>query len=74
MIRFSIDEKGKITLETGAGKRKVREFKGNSLIEFPDNYVVLDIETTGLDPKFDSIIEIGAIRYQNGKEIGRFRN
>lgn len=72
MLRFSIDEKGKITLETGAGKRKVREFKGNCLIEFPDNYVVLDIETTGLDPKFDSIIEIGAIRYQNGKEIGRF--
>lgn len=72
MIRFSIDEKGKITLETGAGKRKVRELKGNSLIDFPDNYVVLDIETTGLDPKFDSIIEIGAIRYQNGKEIGRF--
>ena len=33
---------------------------------------MLDIETTGLAPKFDSIIEIGAIRYQNGKEVGRF--
>lgn len=72
MIGFSIDENGKITIETGKGKRKVREFKGKSLITFPDNYVVLDIETTGLDQQFDSIIEIGAIRYQKGKETERF--
>lgn len=35
-------------------------------------YVALDIETTGLNPDKDSIIEIGAVRYQNGKPIETF--
>ena len=31
--------------------------------ELPDDYVVFDIETSGLNPKKDKIIEIGAIKY-----------
>ena len=31
------------------------------------NYVCLDLETTGLRPKFDKIIEIGAARVRGGK-------
>lgn len=31
------------------------------------NLVVLDLETTGLNPKYDKIIEIGAIRIREGK-------
>lgn len=31
------------------------------------NYVVLDIETTGLSPKYEKIIEIGAARIVNGQ-------
>lgn len=31
-----------------------------------DNYVAVDIETTGLKPKTDRIIEIGAVLVQNG--------
>ncbi|MDE6939821.1 MAG: 3'-5' exonuclease, partial [Lachnospiraceae bacterium] len=27
----------------------------------PMNYVAFDIETTGLNPKYDKIIEIGAV-------------
>lgn len=35
--------------------------------EFCDTYVALDLETTGLNPKEDSIIEIGAVKILNGK-------
>jgi predicted DnaQ family exonuclease/DinG family helicase len=35
-------------------------------------YVALDLETTGLDAEKDQIIEIGAIRFRDGKESERF--
>lgn len=50
----------------------MREFKGNSIIDFPSDYVVIDIETTGLSTEWDDIIEIAAIRYENYTEISRF--
>ncbi len=43
-----------------------REYKGKSLIAFPDNYTVIDIETTGLDYEWCEIIEISALRIRNG--------
>lgn len=49
-----------------------RDFKGSSIFEIPDDYVVIDIETTGLSPEYDSIIEVAAIKYASGKEIDRF--
>lgn len=51
---------------------KKRSQKGNSLITFPDSYVVIDIETTGLSPEYDSIIEVGAIKYSSGKGVDQF--
>lgn len=51
----------------------MREHKGNSLLAFPETYVVIDIETTGLDPRFDEIIELAAIKYSNGVEVERFQ-
>lgn len=35
-------------------------------------FVVFDTETTGLNPGLDSLIEIGAVKYQNGAVIDRF--
>ncbi|MDE7359083.1 MAG: 3'-5' exonuclease, partial [Lachnospiraceae bacterium] len=32
-----------------------------------DSYVCIDLETTGLDPKRDKIIEIGAVRVERGE-------
>lgn len=43
-----------------------REFKGRSLLDLPDSYCVIDIETTGLSPVYDSIIEVAACRVADG--------
>lgn len=43
--------------------------KGQSL---DDSYVVFDIETTGLSPKFCKIIEIGAVKIENGEITDTF--
>ena len=36
------------------------------------DYVCVDIETTGIRPKWDRIIEIGAVKVRDGKEVDRF--
>jgi DNA polymerase-3 subunit epsilon len=46
--------------------------KGKSIIEFPKDCVVIDIETTGLDAQFDEIIELSAIKVRNGWATEKF--
>ncbi len=48
--------------------------KGQSLLTLPESYVVLDLETTGLNPSFDEIIEVACIRFVNGKKIDTFHS
>lgn len=38
-----------------------------------DSYIVVDLETTGLNPKKDKIIEIGALKIKNGKPVETFQ-
>ncbi|MCI5481083.1 MAG: 3'-5' exonuclease, partial [Lachnospiraceae bacterium] len=38
-----------------------------------ETYVAIDLETTGLSPKTDKIIEIGAVRVVNGKITDRLQ-
>ena len=40
--------------------------KGTSLLSFPSDFVVIDIETTGLSTEWDEIIEVGALKVSNG--------
>jgi hypothetical protein len=40
--------------------------------ELFDDYVVFDIETSGLNPHKDKIIEIGAIKYINNEKVEEF--
>lgn len=49
-----------------------REHKGASLLAARKDYVALDIETTGYDPRWDDIIEIGAIRVRDGQPVDRY--
>lgn len=50
----------------------MRENKGQSLLEFPSTYVVVDIETTGLDPAYDSLIEVAALKVENSVVVDSF--
>lgn len=37
-----------------------------------DSYVCIDLETTGLDPKRDKIIEIGAVKVEQGRTVAEW--
>jgi len=37
-------------------------------------FVVIDVETTGLDPERERVCEVGAIRLVGGKETGRYHS
>ena len=73
---FSYD---RTKLEIEIEERKInnelheREILKYSKVEAaPDNYIVFDLETTGLEVDQDTILEIGAIKYINGVEVDRF--
>ena len=38
------------------------------------NYVALDLETTGLSPEFDEIIEVGVVKFQDEQVIDTFQS
>lgn len=44
----------------------------NSIIDFPDDYTVIDLETTGFSQTYDSILEIAAIRYRDDNSVDHF--
>ena len=46
--------------------------KGESILKFPKDYTILDLETTGVNPNVDKIIELSAIKYRDNQEVGRF--
>lgn len=43
-----------------------------SSIALPNDYVVVDLETTGVNPRWEDILELSAIRYRNGVEVSRY--
>ena len=36
------------------------------------DFIAFDLETTGIQPKTDAIIEIGAVRFHGNKTVGTF--
>ncbi|MDB8542793.1 exonuclease domain-containing protein [Turicibacter sanguinis] len=49
-----------------------RTFEITKEDEYPSDYVVLDFETNGLNPKDCDIIQMAAIRYRNDIKVSRF--
>lgn len=47
-----------------------REYRNGE--RMTDSFVCIDLETTGLDPKRDRIIEIGAVKVEQGKVTGEW--
>ncbi len=44
---------------------------GYNWVMFKKAFVVLDLETSGIDPKVNDIIEVALIRYEKGHEVAR---
>ncbi|WP_455650455.1 exonuclease domain-containing protein [Enterocloster citroniae] len=72
-ISNSIDRNEAVEMQSEEGQRyrKIRQ-KGKNVLAFPDTYCLIDIETTGLSPDYDSIIEVSGIIFEGGKEKERF--
>ena len=50
-----------------SGNKNKRPYKGQSLLDFIDDYTVMDVETTGRDPGRDRIIQISCLTIRNKK-------
>lgn len=46
--------------------------RGRRLNQYAEDYVVFDLETTGISPEWDSIIEISAIKVKGHKPVAEF--
>lgn len=78
MLGISISfntETGKVEVSLTEGKSKLKQRnKGKSLLIFPEEFIVIDTETTGLDPDYCELIEFAGIKIKNGKEVARFQS
>ncbi|MDR7870349.1 MAG: exonuclease domain-containing protein [Tissierellaceae bacterium] len=72
-VSIIVNEDGTMEILQDNKGRPIRE-KGESLISIPSNYTVVDIETTGFDPRYDEIIEVGALKIREGKIIDQFES
>lgn len=46
--------------------------KGNSVLQLPSDYTIVDLETTGLNPKYDNIIEVACVKYRDHTQVAQF--
>lgn len=61
-------------LMNGENRPSTRPGKGESYIGFPKNFVIVDLETTGLFPEYDSIIEVACLKVRDMQVIDSFQS
>lgn len=61
-------------VDTDNAPNTVRREKGKSTLVCVNDYIAIDIETTGLDSVIDDIIELAAIKYHDGTPIDTFHS
>ncbi len=66
------DDNTQVSFDIFGDIQKDEKSKGINLNKFVDDYVLVDIETTGFSPVKDDIIEIGAIRVENNQIIQKY--
>lgn len=71
-ISVIIDGDGIRVVESAEGERRNRPGRGRSLLSLLDDYISLDLETTGFSPEYSEIIEVACIRYRGGVEVDSF--
>lgn len=63
-----------LTISDSEPSQQRKREKGHSLLVVPSDYIILDLETTGLNSSFDSIIEVACMHMTDGKEISNFHS
>ena len=61
-----------IRIGTGGIEVADRTQKGRNLFVFPDDFSVVDVETTGYSPAYNLIIELSALRVRGGEIVDSF--
>lgn len=72
ILKLKFDKNG-IDVSTESYHKQKRPQKGKSLIEFPNDYTVIDLETTGFDSSLDTILECGALKVKNNQVVDSFQ-
>jgi DNA polymerase-3 subunit epsilon len=54
------------------GRKTARPGRGASILALLSDYVSVDVETTGLSPVYNEIIEVSALRVRGGQIVDRF--
>lgn len=58
--------------EVGHKNRTINKPKINGIRPLPNDYIVIDTETTGLNVKNDKVVQLAALKFENGKLIDTF--